>query len=674
MVKDLFRFAGRARRRQDDAATPGAILTERQHDLIGQELALLERLAHLLETFPATAEDQEAVKQAAEHLTALFMLVVVGEFNAGKSAFINALVGEHVMPEGVTPTTAVINLLQYGPEVTEAMLPDGVVVRTFPADFLDEITVVDTPGTNAIIREHEALTQRFVPRSDMVLFVTSADRPFTESERGFLESIRDWGKKVVVVINKIDLLRDERSVDEVTDFVEENIRRLLGMSPDIFPVSALLAQQAKALGDRNPDERDRLWEQSRFGPLEDYVVTTLDEEGRIRLKLLNPLGVGELLTERYLAATQERLHVLRDDIKTIDNIEAQLVAYQEDMRAQFKYHLTRIENIIARMVSRGDAFFDETIRLARVFDLLKTDRIKTQFEQQVVGDTERQIDVAIDELIDWMVEQDLKTWKAVTDYIDRRRLTKYEEGLIGQVGQDFRYDRKNLIDAVSKRAKEEVDRYDAENEAHELSQSVRNAVATVAVAQAGAVGLGALVVAAASTVAVDVTGILAASLIAGLGLFVLPAKRRQARADFNAKADELERRLVAVMNDQFEHELARSVDRIRTAIAPYTRFVRTQHDHYSGLERDFVTIGNEFRALRHRIGDDGRDRAAYAAMPPYAPYAAVPHDLPRTAADGNGAGGRVTARVVEPPAPRRVPPPAPTPALPPPEAGRAEDV
>ena len=206
MVKDLFRFAGRARRRQDDAATPGAILTERQHDLIGQELALLERLAHLLETFPATAEDQDAVKQAAEHLTALFMLVVVGEFNAGKSAFINALVGEHVMPEGVTPTTAVINLLQYGPEVTEAMPPDGVVVRTFPADFLDEITVVDTPGTNAIIREHEALTQRFVPRSDMVLFVTSADRPFTESERGFLESIRDWGKKVVVVINKIDLL------------------------------------------------------------------------------------------------------------------------------------------------------------------------------------------------------------------------------------------------------------------------------------------------------------------------------------------------------------------------------------------------------------------------------------------------------------------------------------
>ena len=68
---------------------------------------------------------------------------------------------------------------------------------------------MDTPGTNAVLREHEALTREFVPRSDLVLFVTSADRPFTESERAFLEAIRDWGKKIVVVVNKIDILETE---------------------------------------------------------------------------------------------------------------------------------------------------------------------------------------------------------------------------------------------------------------------------------------------------------------------------------------------------------------------------------------------------------------------------------------------------------------------------------
>ena len=74
---------------------------------------------------------------------------------------------------------------------------------------LRDIHIVDTPGTNAIMREHERITAEFVPRSDLVLFVTSADRPFTETERAFLEQIRGWGKKVVVVINKIDILESD---------------------------------------------------------------------------------------------------------------------------------------------------------------------------------------------------------------------------------------------------------------------------------------------------------------------------------------------------------------------------------------------------------------------------------------------------------------------------------
>jgi small GTP-binding protein len=633
MSRRVFQLPGRARR---DGQVPvaGALLTGQEQKLVEDELALLNRLSDALARYPAAEEDQGAVKRAAEHLIALFLLVIVGEFNAGKSAFINALVGAEVMPEGVTPTTSVINLLRFGPEPAVTMQADGVIVREYPAEFLDEITIVDTPGTNAIIREHEQLTQQFVPRSDMVLFVTSADRPFTESERAFMASIRDWGKKIVVVINKVDLLRDEAGVAEVTEFVGENIERLLGFSPDLFPVSSLLAQQAKSLGDRNPEERARLWETSRFGRLEEYIFATLDQEGRIRLKLLSPLGVGERITEKYLQVTDERLTVLRDDLATIENIERQLVAYQEDMRRQFTYHLTRVENIIARMLQRGDAFFEETIRLGRVFDLLNKDKIRGEFERQVVAGTEQQIDTVVDELIDWMVDQDLKIWKSVTDYIDRRRLTQYEEGLIGEVGGQFRYDRRALLESVARRTQEEVDRYDLDAEAHELADSVRNAVATVAVAEAGAVGLGALVVAAASTVAVDVTGILAASLLAGLGLFVLPNKRRQAKRDFHAKAEELEERLIEVMREQFEHELARSMDRVREAIAPYTRFVRTQFEHLEQMRTQLTAVDNDMRALRHRIGGEprlaaGEQATALAGAAP----AGLPQGIDRSALD-----------------------------------------
>ncbi len=647
MARGVLRFPGRGRRGADQEADAVAILTDRQHELVADELSLLERLAALLDEYPALVEDREAVHQAAEQLTELFLLVIVGEFNAGKSAFINALIGADVMPEGVTPTTAVINLLQYGETAEETMLPDGIIARSYPAAFLEEITVVDTPGTNAIIREHETLTQRFVPRSDLVLFVTSADRPFTESEREFMAEIREWGKKIVIILNKVDLLRDETARSEVVTFVRENIQRLLGFTPEIFPVSALLAQQAKTLGDRNPEERARLWERSQFEALERYIVESLDEEGRIRLKLLNPLGIAEHLADRYLQTTSERLTVLREDVATIENIDRQLIAYQEDMRRQFAYHLTRIENIVAKLITRGDAFFDDTVRIGRIFDLLNSDKIRGEFERKVVADTEQRIDQTIDELIDWMVEQDLHTWQSVNDYIDRRRLSKYEEEMIGEVGGQFRYDRRTLLESVARRAREEVDRYNPETEAHELSMSVRNAVAATALTEAGAIGLGALVVAAASTVAVDITGILAASVIAGIGLFVLPARRRQARKDFHERADDLERRLVEVMREQFNHELNRSVVRIQEAIAPYTRFVRTESEKLGRMDETLTAVRNDLRGLRHRVGDDPSiPSPSFATAVPGAPAGAEPA-VPGTVDDDGVATGSIGAAPVD---------------------------
>ncbi|CAN5439039.1 dynamin family protein [soil metagenome] len=596
MVREIVRKRLDARRSE----TP-LPLTATQEELIQQELALLGRLIKAIERFPVTEDDREALEDAAERLTSLFLLVIVGEFNSGKSAFINALIGSPVMPEGVTPTTSVINLLRHGDQARETMLPDGVIERYYPAQFLNDITVVDTPGTNAIIREHEALTKKFVPRADIVLFVTSADRPFTESERAFMETIREWGKKVVLIVNKVDLIRTEEDVKKIVEFVQENISRLLGFKPEVFAVSALLAQQAKSLGDRNPTERERLWNESRFATLENYIFTTLDEAGRIQLKLLSPLGVGERIADRYLRASNDRLAILREDTATIERIEQQLALYQQDMKQQFSFHRTRIENIIGKMNARGDEFFEETIRLGRIFDLLKSDRIKREFHAKVVGDTEKQIDETVDELIDWMVEQDLRTWQSITDYVDRRRLSAYEDEMIGEISGQFRYDRRALLEAVSRKAQEEVDRYDIAKEAHDLSTSVKNAVAQVAVAEAGAVGLGAVIVAAASTAAIDVTGIIAASLVAGLGLFILPRKRKQSRVEFRKRSEELEGRLVEVMSEQFDTELERSAQRIRDAISPYTRFVRGEQEKLTVIADQTETIQNEMRSLRHRI-------------------------------------------------------------------------
>ncbi|MGN6565641.1 MAG: dynamin family protein, partial [Thermomicrobiales bacterium] len=333
-----------------DAAT-GEILSERQRGLVADERAVLDRLLERMSEFGASRDELTLLRQAVQGLGELFLLVIVGEFNSGKSAFINALLGDPVMEEGVTPTTAAINLLRFGPTHTTTTGAEGIIEHTYPARFLRDISIVDTPGTNAIIREHEAIAQGFVPRSDLILFVTSADRPFTESERAFMQEIREWGKKIVIILNKVDLL-DERGLAQVEQFIRDSMTRTLGVTPVIFPIAAKQAQRAKGL-EPGP-ERDQLWAASRFAPLERYVFETLDEEQRLRLKLLTPLGVAERLVERYYALAEERLGLLAGDTETIENIEEQLRVYRADMEHDFALYLTKIEKIILTMNERGE--------------------------------------------------------------------------------------------------------------------------------------------------------------------------------------------------------------------------------------------------------------------------------------------------------------------------------
>ena len=131
------------------------VLDGRQEALVERERELLGRLVDFLIGFGAPGEDVEIVRRSLSDLEELFLLVIVGEFNAGKSAFVNALLGAEVSREGVTPTTDRITLLRHAEEPTERDRRDGVLERGHPNEFLREVAIVDTPGTNAIIRHHE---------------------------------------------------------------------------------------------------------------------------------------------------------------------------------------------------------------------------------------------------------------------------------------------------------------------------------------------------------------------------------------------------------------------------------------------------------------------------------------------------------------------------------------
>jgi small GTP-binding protein len=555
---------------------------------------LLAELRDALTRFGASDPDQEALAASIRQLDEFFLLVVVGEFNAGKSAFINALTGQAILREGVTPTTARIHILKHGETVAHTTDPQGLSVSTAPVELLREVHIVDTPGTNAIIREHEQLTSDFLPRADLVLFVTSADRPFTETERAFLETIRGWGKKIVIVVNKVDIFQRPEELEEVLTFVRASSQRLLGITPEIFTVSSRLAMRAK-------QGEPTVWTASRFEALERYIRETLDQGSRFRLKLANPVGVGQALAHRYATIADERLALLKEDLALLADIERQLAVHRTDLARGFELRMTAVEKILGDMEARGHAYFEDTLRLGRIMDLLNRARIQKEFEERVVADAPRQIERRVSELIDWLIDQDFRQWQAVTTALSDRAKESGSRVLGAPDVGTFHSDRRRLIDAVGREAQRVVESYDKQREAAAIADQARAAVTTAAAAGGAAVGLGTLVTLAASTAAADVTGILLASVVAAVGFLVIPARRRQAKAEMQHKVTVLRARLAEALRIEFERAQQQSGSRIDDAVAPYSRFVRAEQERWTAARTRLAALRDQASAFRDRL-------------------------------------------------------------------------
>ncbi len=202
-----------------------------------------------------------------------FHLVILGEFNHGKSTFVNALLGDSLLPVGITPTTATINHVVYSKTPSmRAVLQDGkeeplevgqlanwvtaagdkaqdvsYVEVGYPADLLKaNITLVDTPGVNDMNEQRAEVTYGYVPRADAVLFLLDAAQALKDSEREFLSSHVFEGSRdrMIFVLGKVDLLSDEEK-DAVIEYVRGGLAKI-APEPKLFPLSAKKFLEKKA--------------------------------------------------------------------------------------------------------------------------------------------------------------------------------------------------------------------------------------------------------------------------------------------------------------------------------------------------------------------------------------------------------------------------------------------
>lgn len=563
------------------------VLDEVKALLLHDEKGYLADLYAKLTELKCPEEDLEALRESLVRLDELFLIVVVGEFNSGKSSIINALLGSPVLPEGVTPTTTKVTLVKYGESQQETSVDGEVSQLSFPLDMLRDLNIVDTPGTNAVIRRHEELTRHFIPRSDLVLFVTSADRPFTESERLFLADIREWGKKIVLVINKRDILEDPEAQSQVREFVRTNARQLLSAEPQLFFVSAK--------HDLEPGSST-----TGMNSLKEYVLSWLDEKTRLVVKFNSPLGVADQVLKRAELESKNELAAVAVDLETGETVDREIQVYSEELSGELAPRLSEVENLLYRLEARGVDFFDQKIRLLNIAELARGDRFRAGFERQVLSGVPEEIEARTRSIAEWLVEKDLRHWQQVLSFMQRRRAGGTEH-FVGDVTTSIDLRRQSLLNTVTESAQGIVSSYDAEKESREIGTHVESAVAQTALVEAGAVGLGTLITAAVSAAAVDVTGVFLAGVIAVVGFFIIPYKRKQAKERFKAKIEDLRTRLLTVLQAQFQSEADRSLTRLREGVAPYLRFVHGEKIRLANEKQILDQARSELGGLQARV-------------------------------------------------------------------------
>lgn len=574
------------------------VLTNDQVLFLKKEKAVLNAALLTLNRFPLLEDSLEKLKQAIAQLDELFLIVVVGEFNAGKSSLINALLGAEILEEGVTPTTASVKLLRYGEIAGEQVVDEGFSIVNYPLDLLKEINFVDSPGTNALNREHERLTIDFVPRSDHVLFISSADRPMTESERQFLQTIVGWGKKVSIVINKMDILENADAVDTVMRFTKEHASEILGFEPEVFAVSAKVAQKANR--SLNEEEKQILRTQSGIGALDHFIKETLDNRSRLRQKFLNPIGVVQKVHEEALQRNSRQLDDLSADITLAESLESLIDKHEKELHAELSPRLAEVDNILNDFEKRGLNFLEAKLKISNLFNLAKPDKIKLEFQEEVQADVSSEIENKVRELIDWMVDKDLDLWYRIVAALERRQEESQNLLQTQNISEQTKR-RHTLITRVSQSIRKVVSGFDRKALVEEIGDLVQDSVAKTALFGVSAAGIGVLVATVITTRALDITGIVSAGTLAILGFLVIPFKRKQAKENFATHMGELRVKLRETLNKTFTNEFGVAISRLHENLSPYTTFVHTEKQQAIIDQDNLTQLANQLDDLRNEI-------------------------------------------------------------------------
>lgn len=224
-----------------------------------------------------------------------FMFVIVGEVKAGKSSFINALLstGKEICKVAPQPMTDTIQQILYGEQENEISVNPFLKKIYQPVDILKEIAIVDTPGTNTIAEHHQEITEKFIPASDLIVFVFEAKNPYRQSAWNFFDFIHeDWRKKIIFVLQQKDLMNEEDLAINVQGVKEYASKKGI-FDPRVFAVSA-------------KQELEGQTDISGFTGVREYIQLNITGGKAPLLKLENNIHTSKNINEKIYQGVLDR--------------------------------------------------------------------------------------------------------------------------------------------------------------------------------------------------------------------------------------------------------------------------------------------------------------------------------------------------------------------------------
>jgi small GTP-binding protein len=560
---------------------------------LGTTLGSLVALAHQI---GAPEDTLRNLQNLVTKLGEPFLFVVVGEVKAGKSSLLNALFGREFCKVDVLPTTDRIYEFKYGETDHDVQISDHLTALYRRIDFLKDFNIVDTPGTNTIVANHQEITENFVPMADLIVFVFAVTNPWAASAWDFLRLIgQEWKKNIVFVVQQADL-REPHEVEIVSRHLDQTVLQILGASCPIFAVSAKKALLAKTSS--NVD-RDKLWSESHLGALEDWITKTVSQSEERGGKLRSVTQTAQVVAGGLRARLQGSLDMLKSDQEKLASIRSTFDSRKAQSQRQIGGVIREIEQAYDACRERGEKELEERLTFFKTVKMVFSgSRWEKDFQDKVESEVKKEVQTKIEHALS-LLESDLRSmWQDLQDKVNVEFGSETKKQ-VRAVMPGFLTQRQEVLQKLQLTLLEQMSDAKIKEQLQSLfGETARWLRVPTSVAAAG--GIATVIAALTHTALLDVTGTIA-GVAALTGTLYAVWRRKKTLRQYRDQMTEKRRDLTRAVESQLSHAIEAFYQEVGMTFSPLENFCDSEFKRHAPLRERIESLDLAFGSIKSQL-------------------------------------------------------------------------